>query len=249
VPTALVLSAGGMYAAWEVGVWKALRCRFQPDIVVGASAGAWNGWAIAGGCSIEELTETWMDPATAAILQPRLRRKVEGRPATGGRRASLLRPDVLYERAREMFERFQPRIPYGLTMVEVPRLRPRVVRGGEVTWRHLAATCSIPVFFPPVRIDGRRYVDGGLIGALPLWAAEELGATRVIAVNVLTTLPFRALRRILPPRKPSPALEVVLLEPSVRLGPLQHAVRWSRENVARWIELGESDADRKSIYW
>ena len=48
MPTALVLSAGGMFAAWEAGVWKALSGRFQPDVIVGTSAGAWNGWAIAG---------------------------------------------------------------------------------------------------------------------------------------------------------------------------------------------------------
>lgn len=46
VAPALVLSAGGMYAAWEVGVWKALRERIAIDLVVGASAGAWNGWAL-----------------------------------------------------------------------------------------------------------------------------------------------------------------------------------------------------------
>jgi predicted acylesterase/phospholipase RssA len=124
--TALVLSAGGLYAAWEVGVWKALHCRLRPDIVVGASAGAWNAWAIAGGCSIEEMMEVWMDPATAGILQPRSR-NVRGESA--GRRTSIIRPDGLYEKARELYERFQPRIPYGLTMVEVPRLRPTIVRG------------------------------------------------------------------------------------------------------------------------
>ena len=230
--TALVLSAGGMYAAWEVGVWKALRGRFQPDFIVGASAGAWNGWAIAGGCSIEELTEAWMDPATAGIMR------------RGLHRSGILRPDVLHQKARELFARYHPRIPFGLTVVEVPRLRPRLVRDSEITWEFLAATCSIPLCFPPVRIGGRKYVDGGLMGALPLWAAGEMGATRAIAANVLTTLPFRALRRVLPPPRPKGPLEVVRIEPSIRLGPLRDAVRWSRDNVERWIELGERDANR-----
>ncbi len=221
-----------MYAAWEVGVWKALRERFQPDLIVGASAGAWNGWAIAGGCSIEELTEAWLDPVTARIMQH------------GLHRSGILRPDVLYQKAKELFSRFHPVIPFGLTVVEVPRLRPRLVRDCEITWEFLAATCSIPLCFPPVRIGGRRYVDGGLMGALPLWAAGEMGATRAIAANVLTTLPFRALRRVLPPPRPKAPLEVVRLEPSIRLGPLRDAVRWSRDNVERWIELGERDANQ-----
>ena len=53
--TAVVFSAGGMYAAWEAGVWKAIAGQVRPDLIAGASAGAWNGWAIAGGATPEEL--------------------------------------------------------------------------------------------------------------------------------------------------------------------------------------------------
>ena len=65
---ALVLSAGGLWAAWEVGAWKVLRERFQPDLIVGASAGAWNGWAIASGCTPEELEREWLDPSMAGVM-------------------------------------------------------------------------------------------------------------------------------------------------------------------------------------
>jgi NTE family protein len=229
---ALVLSAGGMFAAWEVGVWRVLGERFRPDLIVGASAGAWNGWAIAGGCSCEELAREWMDPRTAEIMRPGLRAR------------GLLPPEKLHAKARELFERYQPRLPFGLVVVEVPRLRARLVRDGEITWRHLAATCSIPVVFPPVTIKGKQYVDGGLLAALPLDAAEQMGATRALAVNALTTLPFRLLRKVLRPRRPSAALEVIRIEPSARLGSLLDAARWSRGNVERWIEQGERDAQR-----
>jgi NTE family protein len=232
VPTALVLSAGGLWAAWEVGVWKTLRARFQPDLVVGASAGSWNGWAIAGGCSCEELESVWLDPHTGQILR------------FGLHRHGVLRPEMLHEEAKELFARFQPRVPFGLTMVEVPALRLKLARDGEITWQHLAAACSIPFGFPPVSIDGRLYVDGGLMGGLPVWAAEAMGATRAIALNVLTTLPFRIARRVMWLRQPSPALEVVRLEPSVRLGSLRSALVWSRDHIRRWIELGERDGTR-----
>jgi NTE family protein len=221
-----------MYAAWEVGVWKALRPRFQPDMVVGASAGAWNGWAIAGGCPVEELIESWLDPSTADILRP------------NWRRLGLMRPETLHRRARQLFDRYRPRIPFGLTVVEVPRLRPVLVRGADVTWPILAASCSVPVLFPSVRIGRRRYVDGGLMGALPLWAACEMGATRVVAVNALNTQPFRALHRLLGQRRPAPAPQISLLEPSTPLGSLRDAVRWSRANIERWVEQGERDANR-----
>ena len=221
-----------MYAAWEVGVWKALRPRFQPDMVVGASAGAWNGWAIAGGCPVEELIESWLDPSTADILRP------------CWRRLGLMRPEALHGRARQLFDRYRPRIPFGLTVVEVPRLRPVLVRGADVTWPILAASCSVPVLFPSVRIGRRRYVDGGLMGALPLWAACEMGATRVVAVNALNTPMFRALHHLLGQRRPAPAPHISLIEPSTPLGSLRDAVRWSRANIERWVEQGERDANR-----
>ena len=86
-------------------------------------------------------------------------------------------------------------MPFALTIVEVPRLRSRIVRDRDITWQHLAACCAIPFGFPPVEIDGRHYVDGGLRAGLPLWAAEELGATRALALNVLNTPGFRLLHR------------------------------------------------------
>jgi NTE family protein len=220
-----------MFAAWEAGVWKALETRFRPDMVVGTSAGALNAWAIAGGASAADLAREWLDPRMAGIMHP-------GLHSTG-----CLLPEVLFEKAREMYDRYRPKIPFGLTVAELPRLRLRLVREAGITWRHLAATCSIPFGFPPVEIDGHRYVDGGVGGALPLWAAAEMGATRAIAVNALTNLPFRMMKKVIGRRLAAPA-DVLLIEPSITLGSLRDAVVWSAENVARWIEQGERDANR-----
>ena len=71
--SALVLSAGGMFGAYQAGVWKSLARVFQPDLVVGTSAGSLNGWAIAGGCSVEELTAIWLDPALEKLMRVRWR--------------------------------------------------------------------------------------------------------------------------------------------------------------------------------
>jgi predicted acylesterase/phospholipase RssA len=224
VTTALVLSAGGMFAAWEAGAWRTLSAAFRPDVIVGASAGAWNGWAIAGGATPDDLVREWQDTSLAATW--------------------LFKTELLYRKAEELFSRYQPRIPFGLTVVEVPHFRLRLVQAPDVTWRHLAATCAIPGAFQAVAIEDKYYVDGGLLGSLPLWAAEEMGATRAIALNCLTGLPFRMARSVLRPRQASSRLEVVLLEPSEQLGSLRDTVCWSRSNIEHWIELGERDAKR-----
>jgi len=222
VSTALVLSAGGMFAAWEAGVWKVLRDHVQPDMIVGASAGAWNAWAIAGGATAEDLCREWMDPGLRGIMKTA----------------------ALHAKARELFERFRPRMPLGITLVEVPRLRLRIVRGPEIGWRHLAATASIPLGFPPVEIDGKWYVDGGFRAGLPLFAAEEMGAQSAIALNVLTTWHFKVMRAVVWRKEASPRLAVQRIEPSEALGPLREAVVWNAETVRRWIALGERDAKR-----
>jgi len=194
VATALVFSAGGMYAAWEIGAWKALAPHFQPDLIVGASAGAWNGWAIAGGATPEELEREWLDSSLATLR--------------------VLRREPLHRRAHDLWTRFKPRMPFGLVVVEAPRFRERLVRDAEITWHHLAATASIPGVFPSVRIDGCLCVDGGLLGALPLWGAQEMGATRAVAINCLRGFPSRILRRVLWRRSPTLALEVISIAPS-----------------------------------
>jgi NTE family protein len=230
--TGLVLSAGGMFGAWEVGVWKVLSQHIEPSLIVGASAGAWVGWALAGGLEIDEIERRWLDPSMSQIMHP------------GLHRSGILLPDVLYEHAQELYNACRPRIPFGLTMVELPSLRQILVRDGAITWKHLAATSSIPFCFPPVEIDGHKYVDGGFRGALPTWAAQEMGATRVIALNVLTGKPFRILHKMMRTRTHGPGLEVILLEPETPLGSVRDAGVWSAENVKRWIEMGERDGLR-----
>jgi NTE family protein len=230
--TALVLSAGGLWAAWEVGAWNVLRHRFQPDLVVGASAGAWNGWAIAGGCSFDDLVRQWLDPATGRIMRA-------GLHPTG-----FLQAAPLLATAQDLYARYHPRTSFALTTVELPSLRSHIVRDSAVTPLHLAASCAIPCAFPPVKIEGAYYVDGGLRAGLPLWAAEQLGATRVLALNVLNTSVFRLLHRVMWGQRPSPALQVTLLEPSRRLGSLHDAIRWNPDLIQRWIALGEEDATR-----
>jgi NTE family protein len=46
------------------------------------------------------------------------------------------------------------------------------------------ASSSVPGVFQPVRINGREYVDGGLVSPVPVKAARDMGADFVIAVDI-----------------------------------------------------------------
>jgi len=238
--TALVLSAGGMFGAYQAGAWRELALRIRPDMVIGTSVGALNGWAIAGGCPPEELIGQWRDPAAAGFLSLRIPRfPWRGFFAGGPFRA----------RIQQLCSLYSPRIPLGVVLTDLVRLRSRLVVGPQVTLEHLAAACAIPVGFPPVRVDGRLYVDGGVMGVLPLWAAAEMGATRVIAVNALPVMPSRIIRGMIrmvrwmsPERRTAGGLNVVVVAPKKPIGSLRDSVRWDRGRIEHWIELGARDA-------
>lgn len=54
----------------------------------------------------------------------------------------------------------------------------------RLTIDHVLASTAIPVFFPPVSIDGRVYGDGGIRMTAPLSPAIHLGAEKVIAIGI-----------------------------------------------------------------
>ena len=240
MPVALVLSAGGMFGAYQAGAWNVLSQHFQPDLVAGTSVGALNGWAIAGGCSAAELMTMWQDPSTSALM----RRRFSVFPWNG-----YLDPTALERHVRDWHRRFQPRVPFSITVVQVPQLRLLRVPHERITPQHLMASCAIPLGYPPVRIDGQLLVDGGLLDLLPVWAAVQMGATRVVAVNALPlmpSLPLRAALRVahVLGQKP-PAVEAVSLlsiAPRRPLGSIAESITGGLENVRKWIRQGEDDA-------
>ncbi len=229
---ALVFSGGGMFGAWQAGVWRGLTSRLQcgPDLVVGASVGSLNGYAIAGGASPEDLCGFWMRPEVG-----RFRR--------------------LPETIRLLMERYPLRTEYALTLTHLASMKPKIVPGRDVTWKHLAASCAIPGLLPQRRIGGRWYSDGGLLNPLPVWAAVELGATEIIAVQALPEIPssilkpfVKGFRRVFGHHPPLPdGVQLTTIEPPATLGSVRDALVWKKENIERWIAAGEDAAKNISI--
>ena len=222
---ALVLSGGGLFGAWQAGAWSVLADRIHPDLIVGASVGSLNGYLIASGASPEELQARWLEPEFARLgdLQSNIRR---------------------------MMDHYKLRMPFAITATELPRMKPRIFRDSEITWQHLAASCALPFALPQVRIGERWYSDGGLLGALPLWAAAELGAKRMIGLQALPQpvswwlhQGVRAFRAVAGHNPPVPAgIQVLEIRPGRRLGSVRDTIQWKRNNIERWLEQGAEDA-------
>jgi predicted acylesterase/phospholipase RssA len=103
---------------------------------------------------------------------------------------------------------------------------------------------------PLGRVGNAAYWDGGLMLPLPLWAAIEMGATRIVAVNLLPARPplieafARGLRWYCRWNGAAAGAELIEIAPSGRLGKMRHSVYWSRDNAERWIARGRADAQR-----
>jgi NTE family protein len=69
-----------------------------------------------------------------------------------------------------------------------PRVVPRPTRIGP---SHAIASAAIPLLFPPVKIDGAYYSDGGLRQNTPLSPVLRLGADRVLVIGLRHEDPTR----------------------------------------------------------
>ena len=134
--TALVLSGGGMFELWQAGAWRALAERYQPDLIVGASVGSLNGYAIAAGATPDQLAAFWMRPELAVLGD-------------------------LPQTVRGLMDEHRLTTDYAVVLTDTLRLKPRIFRNQAVTWRHLAASCAIPGVMRMYRIDARWHCDGG----------------------------------------------------------------------------------------
>ena len=187
-----------MSGAYQAGAWEILSERFKPDIVIGASIGSLNGWAIAGGCDPKELIERWLRFHDNSI--------------------------------RGIHDGYRPKTVYGVVVTDTLRLKPRLFYrcGGKLP--------APPCVLWSLSIQGRMYTDGGLLNPLPLWAARDMGATQILAIDVLPRWPvFRY-------PAPPPDLEAAVLEPKARLGGLLASVRWTEANAKKSIDAGRADA-------
>lgn len=189
---ALVLGGGGLKGFAHIGVLRALRERgIRPSLYAGSSIGALLGAAAAGG-----LPETEMAARATA-----LRRKELFRINHYGMLVERMRSASLYlaEPLRALVEQVVPDGDFDALPLPLLVNTVDVARGTQVVWGlnglrdvpvrdAVYASCALPGFFPPGRVDGRVCVDGGTVDNLPVSIAARNGVAPpvdvIIAVDV-----------------------------------------------------------------
>jgi NTE family protein len=192
--TALVLGGGGITGiAWEIGLLAGLAEAGADlsgaDFVVGTSAGSVVGAQVTGGAELEAMYARQLEPVTGetaarlnratlaqfgwAMLRARgsheaFRSRI-GSIALAAEKAGLTpseqeRLDVI--RARLVSAEWPDR-PFAVTAVDAESGTFRTFdrESGVPLVSAVAASCAVPGVYPPVSIDGSRYVDGGMRSA------------------------------------------------------------------------------------
>jgi len=208
--TALVLGGGGITGiAWEIGLLAGLAEAGTDlsgaDLVVGTSAGSVVGAQITCGAELEAMYARQLEPATAekaarltgatlaqygwAMLRSRgkdveFRRRV-GALALAAEKAGLTpteqeRLDVIGSR---LVSTAWPARALVITAVdaETGEFRTFDRDSGVPLLQAVAASCAVPGVYPPVTIDGRRCVDGGMRSAANADLAHDYDRVVVLA--------------------------------------------------------------------
>ncbi len=210
---ALVLSGGGARGAAHIGVLKVLEeQKIVPDFIVGTSMGSIVGGLYAAGYSPQEIedilagldwNEIFFD--TVARQERTYRRKQDDVPymipaklrfkglrpylppgVLGGQKLELVLRKLV-SRATDATDFNDLPIPYRAVAMDLATSEAVVLGEGDLT-DSMRASMAIPGAFRPIVIQGRTLVDGGSAANLPVRIAQQLGAQRVIAVNISSPL-------------------------------------------------------------
>ncbi|MFN2588914.1 MAG: patatin-like phospholipase family protein [Actinomycetota bacterium] len=184
---AFALSGGGPLGALQVGSLRALTDHgVVPDLLVGTSVGAINATFLAfnpGSEGPAELEKLWLAMTEAELFPPGRFRAPWAR--------FLARGDHVFENKglRRMVERrigtpqFEDaRVPLAIVATELYTGAEKVFTSGPVVEPLLAST-AMPSIYPPVEVDGVRYIDGGVANNVPIAPAISLGAKTIYVMN------------------------------------------------------------------
>lgn len=184
---ALVLGGGGMKGFAHIGVLRALEeAGVRPTLYAGTSIGALLAAAHVGGMPLEEMERRALS----------LRRRDLFRINHVGMLFERMRSPSIYldEPLRALCSAAVPHLTFDELPIPLLVNTVDVERGTQVVWGlpglrdvhvddAVYASCALPGFFPPGRVNGRLCIDGGTVDNLPVSIAAR-DADAVIAVDV-----------------------------------------------------------------
>lgn len=180
---ALALGGGAILGAAHIGVLKAFD-EFDVEIsaIGGTSIGSLFAALHAFGLSPKEIEKfaidhDWLDVSGLSLSK-----------------FGLLSNEKLGESFKEEVGDVSfcdAKIPLAVVATDIRNGEKVIFTKGKVAPAIMASSC-VPGIVIPVEIDGRLLVDGGLVENVPLSALRELGADRVVGVDLNAKRQYRA---------------------------------------------------------
>lgn len=173
---ALVLGSGGARGYAHIGVIEALEKQgIRPDFIVGTSAGSIVGSIYASGKSAQQLHQIALDLKVNDVRDF----KVGKKGFFDGKKVEEYINKLVDGQSLENLK-----IPMYVVATQLKDGNKTIFNHGD-TGLAVRASVTIPSMFAPTLIDGKEYVDGGLVSPVPVNIARDLGADVIIAVDIL----------------------------------------------------------------
>jgi NTE family protein len=157
------------------------------DLVLGCSVGAMNGAAYARAptrAGVRRLEAHWLGVGSPQLMPSS---RIPSAVQLLRKGASLHRNEGLRRSIEEILgqaRRFEDlAVAFQCVATEVDTARERWFDVGELV-PALLASAALPAVFPPVTLDGQRYVDGGVVDNVPIARAVQLGCSRIFVLHV-----------------------------------------------------------------
>lgn len=155
----IALSGGGSRGIMHIGILKAIdEAGIKLSLVTGTSAGAIVGAFYCSGYSPDRIMDIIRDTKLFKYVRPAI--SVSG----------LLKLETVVS----VFERYLKnnsfellKIPLVVSTTNIRTGKNELLSQGELIIS-VMASCAVPVIFEPVRLNGERYIDGGLLNNLPI---------------------------------------------------------------------------------
>jgi NTE family protein len=254
----LVLSGGGGKGAYEIGVWKAIK-ELNIDkyikVVSGTSIGAINA-ALFAQDDFEEAKKMWKEVTVEKLLPINNRGLIrKGITLTiGSKNMNLVKKymskqleqgDVPRDGAKDIIEKYinidklkrSQKICY-VSCTEMPEFSAKYFRVNDYEEEKaksiLLATACLPMIYESEEIEGKTYLDGGLVDNTPIKPVYEEGCDIIIAVLLSKEAKIR--------REDFPNAKIIEIIPSdIEIKVLDGLLNLDEESKNKRIQRGYND--------
>lgn len=192
---AFALSGGGSRGALQVGaLYALLECGLQPDFLIGASIGAVNATflAINGFTrdSLDQLVAAWHNADTSDLLPANyiwltMRAMFNRSSNDPSRRLRNFFLDHGLSPQLSFVDIAHPKLVVVSADLNTGQPILHGVQPDDNILDALLLSTALPPWFMPVRKQDHYLVDGGMVSNLPVEPALKLGATQIVALDLI----------------------------------------------------------------